>query len=587
MGETRGRQVRGIALVSVLIMLSLLLMMVLALFVSSRGGLFSSLNNLRRTEALYVAEAGLAETMEALEASNFVTPSTPLSGTLAAGGSWTVRFKSGPPFSDRDSVNNLANPLGAAESYRGADSVPPSAALIVVEARVGGVERVLEAIIVRGTSTVNAANAIQAGGTLAMSGFVLVDGIKSFEDNTPVPGSIQSNAGTGAAISWDGSGTAKITGSASSVAGGSGAIDLGSYTPDGGKNPGSGVASFPVVDITGTVASKSASPALSVPPLGSANLTAGEYYHSGDVVVNGDLVLNGSDLYIDGGLTVNGSISGEGTIHVTGPTSLQGNSSVVARPDQQVALFSGGDVSLTGFNGTQYLNNLAAIDAPAANYLSNARQTMIDMVGSLDDPTSNLFPYSEVDAQRRTLGLDTTLAYTYAGRPADCTGQLALRIEARDSVPGPSRDFVLKKLDDLSAAYNQGQPYANTMDGFFASYVAPATQDSVVADYLAYGYTDALVDGINDTSSVALGPQLQTIINLIGFDNLGTSYFRGLVYSDGSILAQNDVTVVGGLLAKGDIRLENGTRVTYVEDMYSSAVSVASKNVTVESWIGR
>ncbi|MCE7870241.1 hypothetical protein DYH09_07665 [bacterium CPR1] len=56
------------ALISVLTMSSILLMMVISLYLSARGGLFSSISHQRRTQSLYTAEAGLADTMEALEA---------------------------------------------------------------------------------------------------------------------------------------------------------------------------------------------------------------------------------------------------------------------------------------------------------------------------------------------------------------------------------------------------------------------------------------------------------------------------------------------------------------------------------------
>lgn len=94
---------QGLALVTVLVMSTVMLMMVLSLYLASRGSLFASLQLQRRTAALYVAEAGLAETMEALEANAFVSPTGPLSGTLPGGGTWEVRFKTAGPFGDRDS----------------------------------------------------------------------------------------------------------------------------------------------------------------------------------------------------------------------------------------------------------------------------------------------------------------------------------------------------------------------------------------------------------------------------------------------------------------------------------------------------
>lgn len=578
---------RGIALVLVLIMTSLLFMMVLALYISSRGGLFATMSHQRHLAALYVAEAGLADAMDALEASNFALTSGVLTGTLpGVGGRWEVEFRDSGPFLDSHSVNNLGSDA-AAESYRGLGSVRGRSALIIVRAQVGDAERVLEASVTRSAMVVNTGRAIQSGGTLRMSGNVHVDGIRSLEDATAVGGNIHSNGAAGMVIEWDGTGSADISGSVSSVAAGGGAIDLNGYLPGGGVSPGASVAPFPVVNIAGTVAGKSASPTPAIPPVGATTLPSGDFYLPAGTVINGDLELNGSNLYVNGSLTVNGSIVGSGSVYATGDTSLQGSSSVLAGSGDQVALFSGGDLTLTGFNGNQYLDALAAIDPAADNYLDNSRLTLNDMQSQLNNPAVNLFANSNVDRMRRTLGHSTSTTYTYMGRPADCLGQLALRIEANQPVPSPTRDFLLKKLDDLSGAYNQGQPYGNQITGFFANITSPDTPASVVADHLANGRIYNLVDAINDNAQTDLADELQQMLNWIGDDGLGNAYFRGLVYCDGSITARNDVTVVGSLMSRGDINLQNGVRVTFVEDLFQDATASSVGGLVVTSWIGR
>ncbi len=252
-----------------------------------------------------------------------------------------------------------------------------------------------------------------------------------------------------------------------------------------------------------------------------------------------------------------------------------------------MALFSGGDLTLTGFDGNQYLDALAVIDPAADNYLDNARLTLNDMQSQLTNPTLNLYANSNVDRMRRTLGHSTSTTYTYLGRPADCLGQLALRIEANQPAPSPTRDFLLKKLDALSGAYNQGQPYGNQITGFFANIASPDTPASVVAEHLANGRTHNLVDAINDNAQTDLADELQQMLNWIGDDGLGNAYFRGLVYCDGSITASNDITVVGSLMSRGDITLGNGVRVTFVEDLFQQATASSVGGLVVATWIGR
>lgn len=578
---------RGIALISVLLMTSLLLLMVLSLYISARGGLFGSVVHERQVACLNVAEAGLADAMDALETSGFALTSGPLSGTLpGVRGSWEVNFRDSGPYTPLDSVNNLSG-AAAADSYRGAGSVPPHTALIVVQARVADNTRVVEAMVSRSSTGVNTNNAIQVGGTLSMAGDVEVDGIQSFDDLTEVPGNIHSNAASGTAISWDGSGSARVTGKVSSVAPGGAAIDLNGYVPEGGlPAPGGTMVPFPAVNIPALVSSKSSSPTPIIPAVGAATLGSGDFYLTGPVTINGDLDLGDSHLYVNGDLTVNGSISGTGSVHVTGDTSLQGSARIEVGDKDAVAVFSGGDVNLTGFKGSEYLETLAGLDPQAKTYLDNANLTMSEMITQLDNPSVNLYADSDLDRMRRTLGHDTATAWTYQSRPADCLGNLALRIEANQPASSPTRDFLLKKLDALSEGYHFGGTYGNDNTSLFAN--MPAAAGTVVADFLATGKLDGLVDAINDSTNLALAPQLQKTLDWISFDGLGSSYFRGLVYANGNVVAQNQVTVVGSLMARGNVTLSEGTRVTYVQDLFDDPTVLGMGNsLTVETWLGR
>ncbi|MEW6279275.1 MAG: pilus assembly PilX N-terminal domain-containing protein [Candidatus Eremiobacterota bacterium] len=593
----------GIALVTVLIMTSVLLMMVLALYISSRGGLFSTMNHQRRLKALYVAEAGLADTMEALEGAGF-GPVGSLTGTLPDGGTWQVNFNdTGPPYTDMESVNNLTVG-GAAESYRGLNSVPPYSALVVVRARVGGVDRVLEAIVSRGTAPVNVTNAMQGTGNVLMIGDVAVDGIKALNDNTPVPGRIHSNASSGVAIKWDdqaGTATANITGSVS--ASGSSTIDLASATPGGGIQTGQAPAPFPAVDVVGTIASNSSAPAPVLNMTGTTTLAAGDYYYNGDMnLTGGDLSLNGANLYVTGDLTVNGSISGDGSVYAGGQTTLMGDANVNGMRDQNVALFSHGSVTLQGFDGTAWLEANAATDPTLASYYNQTQTTLQAMQTLMNsNPTSALVSggaaYNQLELYRRTLGQFDGAAWS--GVPNQDLFYLMQQHLATNYGSSTGRDFLIQKFDSLNRLYD-GRKSNNFEPGCPGS-IATWVSDWQNNTYAVYG---GWMDGIGDGGYTAEMNEVINITNAIDYDKLGSSYFQGLVYTNGYLYADNEVGVLGAVIVNGDptlptniingntvkpgdIYLGNGTQVTFVEDFFSTPMGGPGNTASVETWIGR
>ncbi|GMU52936.1 MAG: hypothetical protein AMXMBFR33_20820 [Candidatus Xenobia bacterium] len=593
------------ALISVLTLTSILLMMVISLYLSARGGLFSSMNHQRRTQSLYTAEAGLADTMEALEAANFNLPG-PLSGTLPSGGTWDVQFAAGPPYTDLDSVNNLTNPNGWAESYRGPATVPPSSALIIVRARAGGIERVLEAVITRGGGPINLTNAIQTSGALVMEGNVKIDGVKALNDATPVPGSVHSNASSGTAVKWDPmAGSALITGMVSSVASGASAIDLAGYTPQGGTQDGKAPAPFPNINIAGTVSSKSAAPSPALNPMGTSALGGGDFYNSGDVVLNGDLKLDGTNLYIDGNLTVNGSITGTGSVYVSGETALKGDSQIAG--NDNIALYSRGNVSLTGFDGNLFLNSLASSDPTFATNWAQAQGTIMDMQATMASAAANTDMVgagalkNDLDSQRRTLGYPSGSGL-WKGYNNDLMGRLATTIQAQP--PSSARDFLSKKFLGLKDVYvNWGPENGVNPATITAAQVVTEWQSGAwqTGSNAYIGIFDAAIDGGYDL----IMPELVNLTNQIDYDKLGTSYFQGMIYTNGYVYAAHEVNVLGAVLTQGDsslpsatingktvkpgdIYLANGTRVTYVESLFTNPIgSAAGPTVAVETWIGR
>ncbi len=96
-------------------------------------------------------------------------------------------------------------------------------------------------------------------------------------------------------------------------------------------------------------------------------------------------------------------------------------------------------------------------------------------------------------------------------------------------------------------------------------------------------------------------------VNSLTYDRLGSSYFQGLVYTNGFVYSANDVHVVGALIANddgsqtgevlagvqlepGDIFLTKGASLTYNQEYFSSpegGSAGASGALAVTAWIGR
>ncbi len=50
-------------------------------------------------------------------------------------------------------------------------------------------------------------------------------------------------------------------------------------------------------------------------------------------------------------------------------------------------------------------------------------------------------------------------------------------------------------------------------------------------------------------------------------DKLGTSFFEGVIYTQGNFTAGNDLRILGSLLAKGNITLQNGVTIVQIPEL--------------------
>ncbi len=342
----------------------------------------------------------------------------------------------------------------------------------------------------------------------------------------------------------------------------------------------------------------SSPPPPSFPSVGNVELPAGNYYLTGNRVLNGDLVLrDGAQLFIQGDLTINGSVSGVGTLAVTGFTSLKGSSHVSAPQGQYTALLSRRGVSLTGFDGTAYLRDLAASNSVVATQLTRYTESIQGLQDVVSHP-----PDTWAGENGTTTDDALSLAFDHhrgnLGNRMGAAGQLSEQLPS-----GATADFLRKRflhlrtmyhmawndIDDavvfpfLSRTDHERRAYINTV---IAAWLSGAEQpdqgspgDTATSIHVAYEHLTPI-----EREAIA---RLKAQIELEAAEQPGMSYFKGLVYTNGPLYVGNELTVVGALEAQGvpgiasrdfdgvtlepgDVQLAPNSELVYVEELLRS-----------------
>lgn len=566
------RSRKAFALLFVLGMITVVTMLMVALFAGALGPAAQSFTLNRQISGLYVAEAGLQHAICELERAPGWATGFPRLPTQGNTGFYTVQFRTTAPYTNKDSVNNMAG-TAAADSYRGTGTVPKGTALIVVEAEVNGTRERLEALVGEGLN-VPVGTAMLGGDDINLSGQVKVNGIRAFNDVASVAADIHSNrGGTGSnVVTYSGS-AARIEGNVSTVASTPAALNLGGATVTGTTQVGAAARQFPTVNILSTIASKSSSPAPTINPAGSTVLAAGDYYHSGNLVVNGDLDLQGAKLYVSGNITVNGSIEGKGAVYSGNTTRLQGSAKVLAMESQSIALMSEGDVRLDGFDGNAYLQSLADSDAAFATHWSQARNTVRDLQTELVSSHLGSWDHTRSAHYFHVLGPFAGVPPTHMGYDTDILTKMVGKISSQ--APTPTNQFLIKRLDSIKHVFKGGA----------ASY---GSDRNALDKFYLNGDVGALWDSTIDEQEHATWDTVKNVVNSINYDHLGSSYFQGVIFSNGRIQANNELTVLGGIFAKGSIQLNNGVTLTYIQKLFENGGVMSNSGlIHVMSWLGR
>lgn len=516
---------KGSALATVLLASLALFTLLKVLIIVSHGSGFRSRTHQDRLLAGYAMEAGAADAISHLN---------DFSG-------WVVGFEhqkmphceawyslhfapSGSSPGPLDSVNNLGG-TAPVDGPRGPATVPPGCADLVVIAGAGAIERRCLVFVTSNLSQ-SFSTGLLSSNRILMSGDVDVSGITDLETGQSVNADLHSNkpgTDTGV-IQWDGTGSCNIQGKVSATSNSAGAIQMPGANIVGGTQTNAAAKPAPAVDIPALIAANSGQTPLTVPPVGSATVSAGTYYINGDLSIDGDLLLQGAEIYVTGNVRVNGSLGGSGKIYSNGQTRLQGDTQLSGADG--LALFSRGSVELSGFNGTEYLDAMSAADpafAGLSSQLQNTLQQMQDMFAST--PAVQMLGSGALHDRMETLMGDLGGAY----RGNNLAGQVASLLATKPA--GRTRDFMIQKMRDLQRIGDDGN--------------GTGQQHWEAGDHRHAGVLNEALH----QADPALLKNVAAALAQYDINQLGSTFFQGTIYTNGYIYAGNDVTVVGAVVA--------------------------------------
>ncbi len=603
-------KVRGIALITVLLMTSVLAIMLLSLIYASRQRSFTARQFQEKTAALYVAEAGVEAALNALEADNAWIEGFDQEPMEKGPGSYTLEFVEGDP-DPWESVNNLAG-TAAVDSHLGSSTVPPRSALLVVTGRVGTTTRRIQ-VLVRGGSSPLAQQALLASGKVHLNGDIAVRGLKTLTGFEEVEAGIHTNS-LSESIVWQGEAedTALVTGTVSSRNQAASSIQLGSGPNDprvevGTVEPGAAPIAPPSVDIVREVESRRGPDVT----LAGTNpvLPQGDHYHGGNLEVQGDLVLEGGNLFVEGNLKVNGSIIGDGAVYTTGTTRFFGDAKVTSLKDRKVAVYSHGHVHLSGFNGSEFLDTvLAGNQQQLDNWhetqavVELSRKMVLENEDRVLEPSGSPSAGSTFGQFQDAVGVKLTpsnfgnhnIHFANSRFPEFSElhgnkGVLHDLIAYVEGLPpgGDSLEFMRERLYYLDETFGQ-----------------PGARDVHDGPYGSHSLFNATMDfGQNEPEAWT---EILNRSRILGQGQIGTAYFFGMVYTNGAFYSDNEVSVIGMLVAHddgsqegatlddtavdvqpGDIYLNQRSSLVFVEELFSDEdpLQGAITELTVEGWL--
>lgn len=636
---------RGILLLSLLLVVTVVLMWAGAVLHLNRGELTNGSHYRDRVQAFQLARGGLNHAAQVLSDDSTFTGDINWGDSLRG---YEIRF-SGP--AGTRSVNNLNNlsPSSTA-NFRG-EAVPGHTADLVVTAWQGQRRVKARALLRRGFSL---SASVASTDRVVLDGDMVLNGVTSLVDSTPKGGGVVSihraTSPTDHAVSWanSGSGTFSMQGESRIQSGpeadtayDSISSNLKALYPD---HTDEGAANQPparfLVDQTVTAGSSHPLPT-------DVALSGGEYrlgysqindqrYVDRNLTITGDLNLAGGTLYVEGDLTLNGGIHGIGSVFVDGNISINGGNSVVlTNQSTGAALFSSGDVTLTGLDASGYLDSLAG-SFPAVGVakgeLETAWQGLENAANAAPGPTPALslwhftqaLAWDQLDRNNYWVNPIRGPQGTYAhASPSMPIPKLTLAIK-NSLGPGYDTDVRAKKIVqameqthhnfrfnyfNAPASYTVDpdtytipgvsgpQYFANELTGWDDNILLAIPDQGLQSWTLAqvnanagrfrdltfdHKYRASGANGVLGAGSHLVGLRNQMFAQAKSFTDqhpfdfgwLGDSYFQGLVYAEGQVSVDNRFQIIGSLISHGQVQLTGGSTLIY-NDEYTDSVGAS------------
>lgn len=586
MKTAKGKK-RGIIAVSTLYISIILLILIIALLVSLKAESGHVLRYNYATEALYIGEAGMADAVRQLTANNKWKPG--LADKVVfdfpnGKGRYTIVFDEDNKVGSEESVNNLEQDH-AVDGPRGKQTVPARTADVVVNVEYRGHTLRYEALISRGFADPITVPLLTSG-KITMEGEVAISGVESATDRTSVEVGIHSNDNSNQPdiISWkklDPDDEALINGSVSTTSDNPGAISAPAGFTALDVTKGKAPMPFPIIDVDTAIHYGKLSPAITVNPGGNTVVNGGDHSFAGGVI-NGDLILNGGNLFVNGNLEVNGTIKGHGAIYVKNNTSFRGSSELHLDATKSLSLFSGGKVSLSGFDGTQFLEDIANNNPDFKLWYDQSKQAHDALV----------------TATNGSFGTDWGAGNATVEQWRNALGGTGPTPEITPAVTDPAISDPADPGYIITPAVNYESDTLGKMITFLKTNYPTGESAMFLAEKLQ-ATKDLYADGgplqtVNDAASMPAGAA-NTIADLKNqdFDRLGNSLFDGVVYSNDSLYADHEVQIEGALLVKasytktGDVFLGGKTKIIYNKELLENPfVGTNTGPVVVVCWLG-
>ncbi len=616
------KTVRGTALITVLLAAVALFVTAASLVAMAHGRAFAAREQYQRAQLQSLLKSAVAHAQNELAKDPDWKAGFKKQKLPGMDGTYSIAFANGGAVEPDESINNLD---GAAivDGPRGQQTVPAQSVDLVVIAEAGGQRRRAEVLLRLGPGA-TLPSAVAATNRIRMVGETVIRG----ENNDSEAGLHSNFDGDGAAITWrplKPSDHATVSGlvsaskqatSDSDPAALRDVIDFGVndrvFNLRGGVKTGVPKRNYPMVPVEQLVNDaidpaktpvrpKDLAAAVSGGDGGQIPLKDGKFLADSDLNVDGDLLLRNAQLYIKGNLNINGSISGAGTLYVTGDTNFQGDSEVnVSDPEHPLTICSKGSVTISGFSGEGYLNGHE--EAKAAWELASAKLSRVSEILQTAAAAPDTESVSNADMDE-LMHLSNELSVRGpGGSHLGLLGQVESALG--DLEPGPTKNKMTKSVKSLYSMFLEGNDndYNRSLNllrerryGDLAHIMPALAATKGTATLGAPGPNQKKFNVFKQATGLSFSA---------GLDSMGRSNFTGVIYSSGSILADNSLRVRGAIWANGgegsprmagdmqlmpgDIVLRNGVSLIY-DDRFSGALvrqfATADQSLKVAAWI--